>query len=192
MTALKVNKHIIFFRNLDYLIENSTNIKNISSLSRVIGCDRSAFVKARERQSLPKVDIVESCAKVFDVTMESILNDDIKKLCKCKKLHVLDSITGKTIAIESHEFGFVCNTAFRFPSELPSFKEKIVYVQTKPIYNDFSKVVVENNSSYSIKIIRIIDDDYYFTTSDNLTSLDSLGNKSIVGEIIKTIYKMDY
>ncbi|MCF6776735.1 hypothetical protein L3V83_09150 [Thiotrichales bacterium 19X7-9] len=192
MTALKVNKHIVFFRNLDYLIEKSENIKNISSLSKAIGCDRSAFVKSRERQSLPKVDIVESCAKIFDVTMESILNDDIEKLYKSKKLHILDSVTGKTIAIESHEFGFVCNAAFRFPSELPSFKDKFVYVQTKPIYNDFSKVVIESNSSYCIKVIRIIDNNYYFTTSENLTSLESQGNKSIVGEIIKTIYKLDY
>lgn len=192
MEIKKFNKHFIFFNNLEFLINTSPHIKNVSSLAKEIGCDRSAFVKAKERHSLPKVDIVEACAKVFNISMESLLNDDLEKFDTIKKIHVIDAVTSKTIAIESHELGFTCHIAFRFLSELKNFKYKYVYVQSRAYYKDFSKVIINKNHNYFVKILRIIENKSYFTTIENMDSLESKNTSEIIGEIVKVIYKTEY
>jgi len=120
MNTQKEDQSGFFLSNIEYLVGQSTIVKSMSALATMIDCDRSTFNKLRNRRSMPKTGIIQSCAYLFNVPIETLINDDIKKFKTnnpFKYVNIIDSFNGDIISKEKLRENNYSDICIKFPSD---------------------------------------------------------------------------
>jgi len=67
-----------FLSNIRFLVESGDKHKSIRSLTLELGVSEASFSNMQKRKTNPSVEVANKCAKIFNVTIDDILNNDLR------------------------------------------------------------------------------------------------------------------
>ena len=192
MSAEKSQSKVKFLDNINFLIENSTEVKSKRSLAISIGVSNVAFTNMSKRGTAPSLDLADKCAKYFGVSLDDIVYKDLSSEMNKKKitvpLYTLSNLKEPcntvhiSMEIKPNSFALLVTE-----KESSLYAGDIFIISKGEKIKNYDYVLISFAKKNYIKQIRYRNLDVYFTDIDKGEKYERFEQYQILGVITSKI-----